>query len=81
MKVKDQMSKTGTRCELDDRNERMGSKIRDAQVEKIPYMLVVGDRESDTDTVSVRHRSGEDLGSMPINTIIGKIADEAKVKG
>ena len=44
-------------------------------------MLVVGDRESDTDTVSVRHRSGEDLGSMPINTIIGKIADEAKVKG
>lgn len=81
MKVKDQMSKTGIRCELDDRNERMGSKIRDAQVEKIPYMLVVGDRESDTDTVSVRHRSGEDLGSMPINTIIGKIADEAKVKG
>ena len=81
MKVKDQRSKTGIRCELDDRNERMGSKIRDAQVEKIPYMLVVGDRESDTDTVSVRHRSGEDLGSMPINTIIGKIADEAKVKG
>ena len=81
MKVKDQMSKVGIRCELDDRNERMGSKIRDAQVEKIPYMLVVGDRESDTDTVSVRHRSGEDLGSMPINTIIGKIADEAKVKG
>ena len=58
-----------------------GKAIRDAQVEKIPYMLVVGDRESDTDTVSVRHRSGEDLGSMPINTIIGKIADEAKVKG
>lgn len=81
MKIKDQMSKVGIRCELDDRNERMGSKIRDAQVEKIPYMLVVGDRESDTDTVSVRHRSGEDLGTMPINTIIGKIADEAKVKG
>ncbi|MFL2751159.1 MAG: threonine--tRNA ligase [Dehalococcoidia bacterium] len=80
MKIKDQMAELGIRCELDDRNERMGSKIRDAQVEKIPYMLVVGDREADTASVSVRHRSGEDLGSMPVNTIIGKIADEAKLK-
>ena len=58
----------------------MGSKIRDAQVEKIPYMLVVGDREADTTTVSVRQRSGEDLGSMPVNTIVEKIANEAKLK-
>lgn len=81
LKVKDQMLKMGIRCELDDRNERMGSKIRDAQVEKIPYMLVIGDREADTDKVSVRHRSGEDLGSMSVNTLIRKIADEAESKG
>ena len=79
-KIKEQMDALGVRCELDDRNERMGSKIRDAQVEKIPYMLVVGDREADTTTVSVRQRSGEDLGSMPVNTIIEKIANEAKLK-
>jgi threonyl-tRNA synthetase len=80
IKVKNQMANAGIRCHLDDRNDRMGSKIRDAQVEKIPYMLVIGDREADAESVSVRHRSGKDLGTMPINTIINTIADEAKLK-
>tara|TARA_Y100001936_G_scaffold247597_1_gene293730 strand:- start:888 stop:2630 length:1743 start_codon:yes stop_codon:yes gene_type:complete len=79
-KIKEDMRKHGIRCEIDDRNERMGSKIRDAQVEKIPYMLVVGDREADTESVAVRHRSGEDLGTMSVKTIVEKIANEAKLK-
>ena len=54
----------------------MNSKIRDAQLQKIPYMLVVGDREAEAQAVSVRTRSGEDLGSMPIFQFIDRIRDE-----
>src|SRR5207249_5016003 len=54
------------RAELDDRNEKLGYRIREAQIRKVPYMLVVGERESQNGTVSLRHRSGEDLGVMPI---------------
>lgn len=79
-KVVDELSNFGVRCELDDRNERMGSKIRGAQVQKIPYMLVVGDREVDTKSVSVRYKTGTDLGSMSIAQITQKIADESKLK-
>ncbi len=51
------------RVEVDDRNEKLGYKIRDAQVTKIPYMLVVGDKEVAAGTVSLRHRQAGDLGS------------------
>ena len=56
----------GFRVEVDGRNEKIGKKIREAQLEKIPYMLVVGDRDMEADTVSVRHRSEGDLGAMSL---------------
>ena len=64
------------RAELDARNERMNAKIRDAQLQKIPYMLVVGDREAEGQAVAVRTRSGEDLKSMPVFQFIDRIRDE-----
>ena len=74
--VSKQLSKSGIRVEVDGRNERMNAKIRDAQVQKVPYMLVVGDREADDDSVSVRLRSGENLGALPISEVVDRIMSE-----
>ena len=57
-RLRDQLVEAGLRVELDDRHEKIGFKIREAQLQKIPYMLVVGDREVAEGTVSVRSRSG-----------------------
>ena len=57
----------GFRVEVDERNEKIGKKIREAQLEKIPYMLVVGDRDMEAGTVSVRHRAEGDLGAMSLD--------------
>jgi threonyl-tRNA synthetase len=64
------------RAELDDRNEKLGYKIRDAQVRKVPYMLVVGGREAEQGTVSLRHRSGEDLGAVPLDRVVSDLTAE-----
>jgi len=64
------------RVELDDRNEKLGYKIRDAQVRKIPYMLVVGGREAEQGTVSLRHRTGEDLGAVPLDRVVTDLTAE-----
>jgi threonyl-tRNA synthetase len=56
----------GVRVHLDLRNEKVNAKIRDAQLQKIPYMLVLGDREAEAGTVSVRHRAKGDLGVQPL---------------
>ena len=61
-----QLDQAGYRVEVDHRNEKIGKKIREATMEKIPYMLVVGDRDMENHTVSVRLRSGEDLGAMTL---------------
>jgi threonyl-tRNA synthetase len=74
--VAEQLRDAGLRVEVDDRDERMGSKIRDAQLEKVPYMLVVGDREEEAGTVAVRLRTEEDLGAMPIPDFV-QMAREA----
>jgi threonyl-tRNA synthetase len=66
----------GFRADVDQRNERMQAKIRNAQLQKIPYMLVVGDREEDAKAASVRTRAGEDLGSMPVFQFIDRLRDE-----
>ena len=66
----------GFRAEIDGRSERMNAKIRDAQLQKIPYMLVVGDREAEAQAVSVRTRAGEDLKSMPVFQFIDRLQDE-----
>jgi threonyl-tRNA synthetase len=64
------------RAELDDRNEKLGYKIRDAQLRKIPYMLVVGGREAEQGTVSLRHRTGEDLGAVPLDRVVTDLTTE-----
>ena len=60
-----QMTAAGLRVEVDDRGERMNRKIRDAQLNKVPYMLIVGDKEVSAETLSVRKRNGENLGPSP----------------
>ena len=74
--VADKLSALGVRVETDLRNEKIGYKIREAQMQKLPYMLVVGDREAENGTVAVRTRTGEDLGAMPLDDFAAKILDE-----
>jgi threonyl-tRNA synthetase len=64
------------RAELDDRNEKLGYKIREAQLRKVPYMLVVGERESQSGTVSLRHRTGEDLGAVSLDRVLADLTRE-----
>ena len=59
--------------ELDDRNEKLGYRIREAQVQKVPYMLVIGGREEEAGEVAVRLRTEEDLGSQPIDAFIERV--------
>jgi threonyl-tRNA synthetase len=79
-KVEAEFKNEGIRAQVDDRSERMNLKIREAQLEKVPYMLIVGDKEMASSGVSLRLRSGEDLGSETVvqakNRI--KVAIEAK---
>ncbi|MBD5169924.1 MAG: threonine--tRNA ligase [Oscillibacter sp.] len=63
----------GFRVEVDGRNEKIGKKIREAQLEKVPYMLVVGDRDMEAGTVSVRHRAEGDLGAMSLDAFAGML--------
>lgn len=79
-KVRDQMRAAGLRCELDTRNEKMGYKIREAQMMKIPYMLVVGDKEIENNTVAVRSRAGGDLGVMESDAFLAKAKEEIDTK-
>jgi threonyl-tRNA synthetase len=64
------------RAELDDRNEKLGYRIREAQLRKVPYMLVVGEREAQNGTASLRRRTGEDLGAVPVERIVTDLAAE-----
>jgi threonyl-tRNA synthetase len=64
------------RVGLDDRNEKLGYRIRDAQLHKIPYMLVVGEREAQNGTASLRRRTGEDAGAIPLDQIVSGLAAE-----
>jgi threonyl-tRNA synthetase len=79
--VRDQLQAAGLRVELDDRQEKVNYKIREAQLQKIPYMLVVGDREVENSTVSVRERSGGDKGASTIDAFIAAAHDEIARKG
>jgi threonyl-tRNA synthetase len=75
-KVYRQLIEAGLRVEKDFRNEKLGFKIREAQVQKIPYMLVIGDREEKEETVSPRRRSGEAMKGMRIEDFIGLVESE-----
>ncbi|HGE70361.1 TPA: threonine--tRNA ligase [Candidatus Poribacteria bacterium] len=80
IKIKEEMTKHSLRVSTDLRSEKLGFKIREAQLEKIPYMLVVGKREAESNTVAVRLRSGEDLGAMTIQSIIDRIKTDVDKK-
>lgn len=73
--IKKVLDDLGMRVEVDDRSEKIGYKIREAQLQKIPYMIVVGDKDIENDTVSIRHRKEGDLGSMSLDDFI-KLAQE-----
>jgi threonyl-tRNA synthetase len=64
------------RAELDDRNEKLGYRIRDAQIRKVPYMLVVGEREAQSGAASLRRRTGEDVGAVPVERIVAELTAE-----
>jgi threonyl-tRNA synthetase len=70
-----QMKDAGVRAEFDDRNEKIGYKIRDWELKKVPYMLVVGEKEKSSNTVSVRQHKKGDLGAMSREAFIAKVAD------
>ena len=68
----------GVRVEVDSRNEKIGYKIREAQMQKIPYMLVVGEKEATTQTVGLRKRGEGDLGAVAVDQFVAEIAAEIK---
>ncbi|MGI6126657.1 MAG: threonine--tRNA ligase [Planifilum sp.] len=79
-RVMEELQEAGIRAELDDRSEKIGYKIREAQLQKIPYMLVVGEKERDSGTVAVRKRSEGDQGAKPVAEVIARMKEEIKAK-
>jgi threonyl-tRNA synthetase len=77
-RVASELEAAGLRVDVDERAERMQAKIRDAQLQKVPYMLVVGDKEVEAQAVAVRLRSGQDLGSMAVDAFLAKAVDEVR---
>lgn len=75
--VRDRMRDAGLRAEIDDRSESVNRKIRDQQMQKIPYMLVVGDREAESKTAAVRLRDGTNIGDKTLDEIAGELSKEA----
>ncbi len=77
-KLKDELEKREIRVEIDDRQEKIGYKIREAQLQKVPYMLVLGDKEVEANAVGVRSRKDGDIGQMSLDKFIEKITEEIK---
>jgi threonyl-tRNA synthetase len=78
--IKKLLESNDIRVEVDTRNEKIGYKIREAQMEKTPYMLVIGDKEMENNAVAVRSRKDGDLGAMPAQDFVDKIVEEVKTK-
>jgi threonyl-tRNA synthetase len=79
--VRDRVKTAGLRAVLDERQEKIGYKIREAQLQKVPYMLVVGDRESENGTVAVRDRASGDLGTRSVGDFVAAAQEEVETKG
>ncbi len=79
-KINEEFKKSGIRAELDGANETIGKKIRNAELEKVPYILIVGDKEEKNDSIAVRERSKGDLGAMELEKFIEKIQKEIESK-
>lgn len=77
-KVKEELEKVGIRVEIDSRNEKIGYKIREAQLEKVPYMLVVGEKEIEQNTVGVRSRADGDVGAIALQEFVNRVDEEIK---
>ncbi len=80
LEAKKALEAKGIRCEVDDRSEKIGFKIRSAQLEKVPYMLLAGDKDIENNTVSLRTRSGGDKGAMSLDEFVEKIVAEVESK-
>jgi threonyl-tRNA synthetase len=78
--VYSKLKEAGIRCEIDERNEKIGYKIREAQLQKIPYMLIVGDKELASGSVAVRSRDAGDLGTVPLDKFIAGITEEIRTR-
>ncbi len=78
--VLDRLRGAGLRAELDERSETLGYKVREAQLQKIPYMLVVGEREAREGTVSLRTRTGEDVGAVPLERFLAEVTVEIRTR-
>ena len=78
--VNDKLFELGYRTQLDDRNEKIGKKIREAQVQKVPFMLIVGEKEAESGTVAVRQRHGGDLGAMTLDDFIARMQKDIDEK-
>ena len=78
--VRVRLAGAGVRAELDDRNEKLGYRIREAQLRKVPYMLVCGAREAEAGTVSLRHRSGDDVGAVPLDRLVAELGREISAR-
>jgi len=79
--VEDSLKNKGFRVTSDLRNEKIGFKIREHTLQKVPYLLVVGDKEVESQTLAVRARRGEDLGSMDIDAFTGLLAEDVARRG
>lgn len=78
--IKKVLESNGMRVEIDSRSEKIGYKIREAQLEKVPYMFIIGDKDIEANTVSVRHRKNGDLGAMKLDEFVDKALDEINNK-
>jgi threonyl-tRNA synthetase len=78
--VEHRLRQAGVRVELDASNKRMQSRIRQAQLQKVPYMLIAGDKEQATGAVAVRLRTGEDLGALPLDALLARLRDEIAMR-
>ena len=78
--LKSRLEASNARVNVDDGNDRMNAKIRNAQLQKVPYMLVIGDREIEAGAAAVRLRSGDDLGAVPVDEIVARITEEVEAK-
>jgi threonyl-tRNA synthetase len=79
-KVVKKLKESGFRAKLDLRNEKIGFKIREHTLKRVPYLLVVGDKEMEAGEISIRTRSGEDLGTMSVDDFIANLSDEVKTR-
>ena len=79
-KIEEELKSANVRCSVDLRNEKVGYKIREAQLEKVPYMIVVGDKEVEDGSVAVRSRKDGDVGTMSLSEFKNKVVDEIEKK-